>query len=185
MSRLYEGMSLPEVTQHLFLRDDPARADLIFVFGGSNPERAERAAELYRQGFAPRILVTGGGRLGAGCTEAEALKDVLLAREIPETAILAETSSANTLENVLLGRAALAEAGWLEGLSSALLVSAPYHMRRASQVFKRHFADVAARCCPDRRTDLTADNWSLSAQGRQRVLRELEKVRTYVYRGDG
>lgn len=79
----------------------------------------------------------------------------------------------------------MAAAGWLEGLRSALLVSAPYHMRRASQAFTRHFPGVTVRCCPDRRRELTADNWSLSAEGRQLVFRELEKVRAYVYRGDG
>lgn len=185
MNRLYEGMSLHEVTEHLFLRDDPARSDLIFVFGGRKLERAERAAELYQQGFAPRVLVTGGDKRGTGRPEAAVLGEVLLARGVPPAAILTETRSGNTVENVLYGRAALEEAGWLSELASALLVSAPYHMRRASQVFARYFPGVTVRCCPDHRADLTVANWPLSAEGRQIVFRELEKVRTYVYRGDG
>ncbi len=185
MNRLYEGMSLREVTEHLFLSDDPAPADLIFVFGGRHLERAERAAELYREGFAPRVIVTGGDRRGTGRPEAEVLKEVLVAQGVPESAILPETRSANTIENVLLGRAALAAAGWLDGLGSVLLVSAPYHMRRASLAFTRHFPGVSVRCCPDRRTDITADNWSLTAEGRQLVFRELEKVRAYLLKGDG
>ena len=40
-------------------RTVPARSDAIYVFPGQIPERAVCAAELYREGIAPRVVFTG------------------------------------------------------------------------------------------------------------------------------
>jgi uncharacterized SAM-binding protein YcdF (DUF218 family) len=53
-----------EAVKALFERDEPQAADLCIVFGhhhpGTSARRVRHAARLYREGFVPRLLVTGG-----------------------------------------------------------------------------------------------------------------------------
>lgn len=186
LNRLYEGMSLRETTEFLFVEDSPAPADCIFVFGGKHPARALRAAGLYLEGYAPRMLITGGDSRVLGRPEADALAEIAVAEGVPPEAILTERRSANTVENVLFGRAALEQAGLLPGMRRMLIVSAPWHMCRARLAVRRHFpSTVEVLACPDGRPEINRDNWTLTAEGRQQVFRELEKVRTYLLKGDG
>ena len=98
---------------YLKLSQPPEEADCILGFGNFNLEIARRAAELYHQGFAPRILFSGGlGRNTEGLfPEPEALRFARTAMEcrVPEDAILLETKSTNTAENILFSRALLQE----------------------------------------------------------------------------
>lgn len=64
-------------------------AECLLVFGGHDLGVAGRAAELYADGIAPFIVVSGGSRAvpdGSDFgTEADAIADVLLRRDIPRT----------------------------------------------------------------------------------------------------
>lgn len=182
--RLYEGMSLREISEYLFVQDDPGPADLIIVFGGKRPERAEKAAELWKAGYAPRVLVTGGDKRGTGKPEAEELKQKMIELGVPAEAVITEDRSLGTLENVMKSLELVGETiGWTN-MTAVILVSAPVHMRRVKQVLARHIPrDVKIYCCPDDRTDMTRDNWWTTEEGRNLVFRELEKVRTYALQG--
>jgi uncharacterized SAM-binding protein YcdF (DUF218 family) len=183
--RLYEGMSIREITEYLFAEDELQPADLVIVFGGKRYERAERAAELYHAGLAPRILITGGDKRGTGVTEAELLKQRCLELGVPAEAIVTEAESVNTLENVRMTVALVEEQfGW-KNLKNVILVSSPYHLRRVKQTIA-HYIPRAVRltCCPDTRTDITRENWWHTEEGRSTVYRELEKVRTYAVQGE-
>ena len=48
-----------EIGDFIFLENDPERADIIFVPGNGYPQMAEKAAELYKKGFAPLVLPSG------------------------------------------------------------------------------------------------------------------------------
>lgn len=182
--RLYEGMSLREISEYLFIDDPPESAELIMVFGDQRPERADRAAELFKAGYAPRILVIGGDKRNTGVAEAVALRERLVALGVPESAIIAETRSLGTRENVQHSVALVEELmGWNK-LGAVIIISGPAHMRRVKQVLARQIPRaVKIICCPDTGEEITADNWWQSEEGRQRVLRELEKVRTYSNQG--
>lgn len=121
------------------------RFDAIVVAGAgvmpngvpSRPLRArvERAAEFYRRGFAPKILMTGGiGRH----PPAESVVAAELATElgVPAEAIVRDERSRTTEENAretarILGRDA-----------RILLVTDRFHVLRAERVFRRHVASV-------------------------------------------
>lgn len=89
------------------------KADFIVGFGCYNDEIALRAAELYHQGYAPKILFTGG--LGRNTkemwseSEAERFTRVAVAAGVPKNAILLETQSTNTGENILFTRQMLSK----------------------------------------------------------------------------
>lgn len=96
---------------YLGMHQQPRKVDCIVGFGNFNCDIARRAAELYHQGYAPRILFTGG--LGRNTTklftQPEALRFAQVAMEcgVPEKAILLEDKSRNTRENIEFTRALL------------------------------------------------------------------------------
>lgn len=103
------------IWDYLGMHQSPEKADCIVGFGNFNTNIARRAAELYRQGYAPKVLFTGGlGRNTAGLLpEPEAVRFARVAMEcgVPEEDILLETESTNTAENILFTRRLLEERG--------------------------------------------------------------------------
>ena len=89
---------------YLGLHQQPEKADVIVGFGNFNTDIARRAAQLYRQGYAPKVLFTGGlGRNTEGLLpEPEAVRFAKVAMEcgVPEADILLEDRSRNTKENI-------------------------------------------------------------------------------------
>ncbi len=100
---------------YLSLRQKVEKADVIVGFGCYDDNVARRAAELYFQGFAPKILFTGGlGRNTTGLfTQSEAANFAKVAIDlgVPEEDILLEDKSTNTKENIEFTRALLEERG--------------------------------------------------------------------------
>ncbi len=96
---------------YLSLRQRVERADVIVGFGCYDDNVARWAAELYHQGYAPKILFTGGlGRNTAGLfrrSEAENFAAVAMEMGVPEGDILLESKSTNTRENIEFTRALL------------------------------------------------------------------------------
>lgn len=128
-----------------FGRKPRSGADAIVVLGCRvNPDgrassalatRARRAAHLYAEGVAPRIVVTGGVGDHAP-SEAEAARRVLLAEGVPDSAILVEDTSTSTEENLAFARARF-------GGRSVVVVSDAYHVFRAERTARKYFAEVA------------------------------------------
>lgn len=69
-----------EISELLFVRDEPIRADLAMIFGAANEEdlarRTRQGVRLYREGYVPRLLVTGGGVLALTRPEAARMADL-------------------------------------------------------------------------------------------------------------
>lgn len=89
--------------------------------------RLAHAADLWRRGLAPRILVAGGVTGRASRSEAEAGRDWLLDHGVPASALLLEDQSQHTLENLFHVRETLRAEGW----RAAILVSDGLHLARA------------------------------------------------------
>jgi uncharacterized SAM-binding protein YcdF (DUF218 family) len=101
----------------------------------------ERAAELYLQGFAPLMIMSGGlGNFTQGLwTEKEADKFAAVAIEkgVPPEAILIENNSTNTGENIVFTQKLLEEKGL--DPQSFIVVQKPYMERRSFATFKKHW----------------------------------------------
>ena len=106
---------LQVIWDYLCLRQIPQKADVIVGFGNFNTNIARRAAELYHQGLAPKILFTGGlGRNTEGLLpEPEAVRFAKVAIDcgVPREDILMEDKSTNTRENIEFTRQRLKETG--------------------------------------------------------------------------
>jgi uncharacterized SAM-binding protein YcdF (DUF218 family) len=109
---------------------DPA--DAIVVFGaevyehGPSPElraRLEHAAALYRDGYAPTVLCSGG--ISRGVSEPEIMRSALVRYGVPLTAVLVDESGSSTRRTIAATRRQAA-GRW----GRVVLVSSPYHMYR-------------------------------------------------------
>ena len=100
---------------YLGMHQTPEKADVIVGFGNFNDNIARRAAELYLQGYAPKILFTGGlGRNTKNLLpepEADRFARVAMECGVPEADILREDKSTNTKENILFTREMLEKLG--------------------------------------------------------------------------
>lgn len=96
--------------------------------------RVRRAVELYRSGFAPLLVLTGG--IGdTGFQESEVAADFARALGVPSTALRLEGQSTSTEENARF-------AADISRASRVLLVTDAYHVFRTERVFARFYADV-------------------------------------------
>lgn len=119
--------------------NDAQPADAIVVLGAAQfngvpsqvfQARLDTAYELYRQGYAPTIIVTGGRLPGDQFTEAEAGKNYLVDRGVPADAILMENVSHNTAASFEGVRRILEP----RGIESLLLVSDGFHLYRSKML---------------------------------------------------
>lgn len=117
-------------------RDQARAADAIVVLGAAayhvrpSPVFAERirhGVDLYRRGFAPVLIFTGGYGDGARYSEAEVAARFARREGVPDSAILIETLSRTTRENLEQAAALMRQ----RELRQAILVSDPLHMARA------------------------------------------------------
>lgn len=92
--------------------------------------RLDHAIELYREGVAPVIVVTGGKQPGDRFTEAAAGFTYLREHGVPEEAILREEQGANTWQQLAAATAFLRQ----RDITSAVLVSDDYHAYRLERI---------------------------------------------------
>ncbi len=117
-------------------RSDEARpVDAIVVMGAAqydgrpSPQLAARldhAVDLWPQGLAPLVVVTGGNQPGDRFTEADASAAYLVERGIPADVIVSEGEGSTTWESL---RNVEAQMG--EEIESVLIVTDPYHALRS------------------------------------------------------
>ena len=104
---------LQVIWDFLCLNEQPRKADVIVGFGNFNEDIPRRAAGLYLQGYAPKILFTGGlGRNTVGLlpeSEADRFARVAIGCGVPDEAIIREINSTNTAENIIFTRKLLEE----------------------------------------------------------------------------
>lgn len=134
------------VAAPLRVEESPQPADAIVVFaggvgesgdiGGGYQERIERAIDLYRLGLSQKIVISSG--FVFRFKETDIMAAIAQREGIPASAIVLESQGTNTYENVRNVKPILEK----EGAKKVLLVSAPYHMRRALLVWKKAAPDI-------------------------------------------
>ena len=119
------------------------KSDCILALGSHDLRVAERAAELYLQGYAPLVIMSGG--LGNFTKEmwdekeADKFAEIATQKGVPAKAILIENKSTNTGENILFTQKLLEEKGL--NPQSFIVVQKPYMERRSYATFKKHWPD--------------------------------------------
>ena len=137
--------------------DEPLEGAAIVALAGNAPvsgrvngeteARIQRAVELFNDGAAPVLVVTGGSGSGDGSV-AEAMRSFAVEAGVPEDAILVEDASRSTLQNALF----TADFDTLDKEAPLIIVTHRYHLPRAHTSFRwAGFSNV---------TNVAADNVS-------------------------
>ncbi len=114
-------------------------ADVILVLGSHDTSVGERGAQLWLDGWAPLLVVSGG--LGAVTRkmwtepEADRFARIAVAMGVPADRILVENQSTNTGENVQFTRRLLLARGL--DPERLILVQKPYMERRSYATFEK------------------------------------------------
>lgn len=178
-----------DITNFIFVEDKPQKVDAIFLPGGSHPEQPEYAVELYRKGYAKRLIPSGGVSVkrdkwpgvrskadiynGDYQSDCEFFTDVFVKNSVPADVIIGEEKSGHTRDNAFLSRKVIDE-NELE-IKTAIIVCKAFHARRCLMLYQMAFPDTTFYVCPVVCMGITKDNWYKSEQGIDRVLGELAR----------
>ena len=134
------------MAEPLRLSEEPSPADFIVVFaggvgesgqaGGGYQERVRAAVDLYQAGYAPRMIFSSGYEFAF--RETEVMRSLAMSQGVPASAIVLETRASSTYENVVFVYELLEEFD----SRTILLVSSPYHMRRALLTWEAQAPDI-------------------------------------------
>jgi uncharacterized SAM-binding protein YcdF (DUF218 family) len=165
-------------------------ADAIFVLCSYDKRVAERAAQLWLEGWAPLLIFSGG--LGVITrtmwSEPEADQFARIARNmgVPADAILIENRSTNTGENVLFTQQMLA--GQNLDVTKFLLVQKPYMERRSYATFRKVWPEKLVRVTsPQASYEEYLDRFSNPDLSQEQVIHimvgDLQRIREYPQKG--
>ena len=150
-------------------RDQAAPSDAIIVLGAAaydtrpSPvfqERIRHGLDLYQRGYAPVLLFTGGYGNGARYAESQVARRYALRQGIPESAILIETTSRTTRQNLQEARRLMRE----HGLHRAIVVSDPLHMARALRLCRELGIEAVGSPTPSTRFRTIQTQWRFLLQ---------------------
>ena len=177
VERALGNRSDEEISNKLFVEDEPTKADLIIVFGNREQpisrKRARRAVQLYRDGYAPKIVVSGGHN--DSFVEAEVMFDEIVQRcHVSEKVVLQDSLSKTTKENLEKVKVILEEENLCRDDLRVILVSCPWHMLRVKHLTKAKFPHFQVFCCPHRES-CGADEWFV-CDGCRKLIRDGTKA---------
>ena len=169
-----------DITDFIFVEHEPEKADIIFIPGGDQGAIAVKAAELYREGYAPWILPSGCFSKPVGhCTipgyetEWEFLRDILIDQGVPAVAVLEERQATYTYENAIFSRRVTDALGLC--IERAILCPQACHARRALLYYEILYPDTEFVVCPTVTRGIGRDNWFLEDGKIDVVLGEMER----------
>jgi len=171
------------------LNDNGANVDCIIVLGSIKAAkyRVPAAAEAFFSGRSEKILLCGGkirSFSNERMAEAEHMYRKALELGVPETSIIIEKSSQNTIENILCSLLELQRSMRLNQVKSVLLVTTTYHMRRSLQIAKYLYpSHISVHPCPADDTTTKRDNWMNTPEGTGRVKEEALNIVRCVHNG--
>jgi len=144
--------AIETVWDYMHMEHDLVPADIIFILGSFDPLVAERASDLYHQGFAPWVVISGDGTQHQsemlrnklnGKTEAEVLSSICVNLGVPAENILLEDEANNTGQNFEFITPILANANLT--VETCIAVQKPFMERRTYATGKVWWPDVDLR----------------------------------------
>lgn len=179
----------PFLAERLIVEKPLEKADVIVVLGGSSVfiERTQAAAQLFKQGVAPKIFLTNDG-MNAGWSKTEQrnppyvelAKQSLVGQGVSSEAIEILPEQVNgTFDEAELLQQKAGENSW----KSILIVTSAYHTRRALWTFEKVFAEtetkIGIQSAPTGQQTPPPFYWWLTARGWQMVAGEYVKSLYY------
>ena len=175
------------VAAPLKIVDAPRPADAIVVFaggvgestkaGGGTAERLKAAVDLYRAGEARYLIFSSG--YAYSFFEAKDMMAQAVGQGVPASAIVLEERSTNTYQNVVYVDDILRDHRW----RTILLVSSPYHMRRATLVWRKVAPEVTVIHTPPPRSQFYDRGRGATLDQVRGIVQEYAAIAAYWRRG--
>ena len=175
------------IAKPLLVVDQPVSVDAIVVFaggvgesgkaGGGYQERVKKSADLYHAGNAVSLIFSSGYIFAV--QEAEIMKTLAVSLGVPKGAIILEKQARNTYENVRFVKEILDKKQW----SKILMVSSPYHMRRALLTWHKVAPDVTIVSTPVPHSQFYAHGRGASLEQIRGILQEYAAIAVYWWKG--
>jgi uncharacterized SAM-binding protein YcdF (DUF218 family) len=182
------GVTFLQLGRFMAAEDPLETADAIFVFAGTRVERPLEAFDLYRDGYAPRVVVTRavaeqavflaerrGVRLAS---DFDLNREMLRQLGLPDSALIApDRIHDNTAQEAQTLRALATQYHWRR----VILVSSKYHLRRARLACQRELKGTGVQLIRrGSRYDLsTPDRWWRRRSDIRWLLSEVPKLAAY------
>lgn len=179
---------LDNFTEFIFLEDEPQKSDVIFVPGNGYPQMAERAAVLWKQGYAAWVIPSGRYSILTGKfagvqaekelytldyeTEWEFLRDVLVKNGVSREAVLREDQATYTYQNAIYSRKITDEKGIL--VKRGIICCKAQHARRCRMYYQLLYPESELLICPSD-VGINRKNWFRTPDGIEEVLGEVER----------
>lgn len=167
--------------------DAPRKADVIAVFaggvgesgraGGGYQERVQHAANLYLAGYSSHLVFSSG--FVFAFQEAEVMRDLAVALGVPPEAIILERQASSTYENVIYTRDIMIANNW----EQLLVVSSPYHMRRAMLTWRKQAPSFQIVSTPVSESQYYAHERTASLEQIRGIVWEYAAIVVYWWRG--
>ena len=158
--------------EFLVVNEEPTPADVIIVLGGGLGERVEHGVRLYQSGYANKILLTGGSHGFEKTAGVQIMKRQALSSGVPEDDILLEEQARSTYENAKYSL----EIMRAKKFKSAVIVTSPYHTRRASMIFSRLFEGIELTVCSVPNNWRNAGKWWQDSRRAKAIVYEYIKL---------
>ncbi len=179
---------LPYAGRFLVVNDPLERADVVFALAGSRVERWLEAADLYREGWAPRIVLSPGRTEAAAVrlrelgvrfpSDTDLVRDALIQLGVPAAAIIILP---HDVDNTAQEAAAIRPIVQREAWKALIVVTSDYHARRTRLAFRREFGGTGVRVSvrTTRHGTATPSRWWTRRGDIRFVLSELQKLVLY------
>jgi len=186
---VYHEPILSRIGGFLVVSHELRESDLIVCLSGHAVERSLAAADIYREGLAPRIFVAREiPPDGYDVLEREGIRiletvdvatRILAGRGVPTAAVIvSKDPSRSTESEAAMVRALVQERGW----DSVIVVTSPSHTRRAWWMF-RHAMEkegVRIQVTPSTYSGFRAEDWWKTRRYVREVIVEYQKLLFYA-----
>jgi uncharacterized SAM-binding protein YcdF (DUF218 family) len=171
-----------EVGPWLVVVDPLVKSDAIFVLDGKSPHRELEGAVLFREGWAPRVVISRPRsdlaedvrRAFDLPPEREGLIRLLQRAGVPERAIIAlDPIVDNTLQELQVDF----EYARAHGFRRVIIVSSPYHTRRVRLIWRTRFErEIPAVIRATRYEPVESTRWWRSRRSIEDVIHEIAAI---------
>jgi uncharacterized SAM-binding protein YcdF (DUF218 family) len=132
------GFIFEKMGRYLYYKNEIKPADVIVILAGEETERVEYGVKLFKEGWARKNrIILAGGPLVWKYTSASLMKEEAISLGVPKKDILLEDKSRNTEEDAIFTKEIFKKYGY----KSCILVTSPYHSRRATKIFRKVMGD--------------------------------------------
>lgn len=171
---LLSAITLPALGYFLSTGDPVRKADAIVILSGDDGARVREAAAIYKAGNGTYLVITktDDEDIGEQKTYSEKLMRIAITEGVPQDSILLTNEIA--IDTIAEAKSVF-QLAQVRNLHSLLIITSPYHVRRASYIYNHIFAgkDIEVSVHGVRDSWYRPTEWFLSVDGWKRTTQEV------------